>query len=249
MYASPQPLQSPRRSPHRAALCAALLLLATAAHAQTTGQRTTALQAPATLVTAVHDYLRSHFAPAQGRIEIEVTPPDAQLHLAACTQPLRVALPMDRLAGTRIAVQVICPGSWNVYLPAHVRVFQPVLVATQPLAYGQMLGAGDYVTQMRQTNRGGYGYVQDAAQVLGRRLLRPVAAGSMLDPGMFAARILVRSGDHVSLLAVLGSVRVRSSGIALASGERGQRIPVRNSASGRIVQGLVESEGTVEVPQ
>lgn len=202
------------------------------------------------LAHAAETYLRAHFKPPNGHIEIHMDAPDPRLRLAACAQAPQASLPLDRLVGTRVSVRVACngPQTWTVYLPAKVLVYRPVLVARQALSRGQTLGPGDVRTELRVVNQLGYGYIDDHTQVDGLRLLRPVMAGTPLDPGMFAPRLLVHRGDRVSLLAILGPIRVRSSGTALADGVRGARIPVRNSDSGKIVQGLVDSPGTVQVP-
>lgn len=231
----------------RTAALAVLLVLAMLAvplYAQTS------LQPLSSLAHAAEAYLRAHFTPTQGRIDIHMDAPDPRLRLPACGQALQAGLPLDRLAGTRVSIRVACngPQTWTVYLPAEVHVYRPVLVARQALSRGQTLGPGDVSTQLRVVNRLGYGYVDDRTKVEGLRLLRPVMAGTPLDPAMFAPRLLVRRGDRVSLLAVLGPIRVRSTGTALADGVRGARIPVRNNASGKIVQGLVDSPGTVQVP-
>lgn len=210
----------------------------------------TPLQPLGSLKQAAEHYLRAQFTPPDGRIEIHMDAPDPRLRLAACAQPLRASLPLHRLAGTRVSVRVDCSGPqpWAVYLPADVHVYRPVLVALQALSRGQALGPGDAALQMRAVNELGYGFIDKRTRVTGLRLLRPVLAGTPLDPGMFAPRLLVHRGDRVSLLAVLGPVQVRSIGTALADGVRGARIPVRNDTSGKIVQGLVDSPGTVQVP-
>lgn len=207
------------------------------------------LQPLAGLRSVTESYLRRHFTPADGRLELHVDAPDPRLRLAACAGAPAASLPGDRLIGSRINVALHCAGPvpWTIYLPADVHVYRPVLVATTALARGEEIAPEDVRAALRDTSLLGYGYLDSTAQLAGRRLLRPVAPGAALEPGMFAPRLLIHAGDPVSLLAVDGAVRVRSRGIALAGGGAGTRIAVRNDSSGRILQAIVEAAGQVRV--
>jgi flagella basal body P-ring formation protein FlgA len=56
---------------------------------------------------------------------------------------------------------------------------------------------------------------------------------------------MVRAGDHVQLVARLGSIEVRADGVALGSGDNGARLRVRNENSGKIVDAMVSAPGVV----
>jgi flagella basal body P-ring formation protein FlgA len=57
---------------------------------------------------------------------------------------------------------------------------------------------------------------------------------------------VVARGALVTVIAGVGSVTVKSDGVALESARLGQRLRVR-SASGRIVEGTAEAPGQVRV--
>lgn len=49
------------------------------------------------------------------------------------------------------------------------------------------------------------------------------------------------------LIASVGTMEVRMAGKALADATKGQRIRVQNISSKRIVEGIVDSSGTVRI--
>ena len=60
---------------------------------------------------------------------------------------------------------------------------------------------------------------------------------------------MVRRGDRVGIEVQTAAVTIRMNGEALADGGVGQRIPVRNVSSGKRLEAIVRSAGTVEVPR
>jgi flagella basal body P-ring formation protein FlgA len=59
---------------------------------------------------------------------------------------------------------------------------------------------------------------------------------------------LVVRGQTVTLVAGSPGVEVRMQGKALASGAEGDRLMVSNLRSGRRVEGIVLSDGSVQIP-
>jgi len=88
----------------------------------------------------------------------------------------------------------------------------------------------------------------DPAQVLERQARRALPAGRILLPGDIIAPPLIRRGDAVTLFIDQGPIHIRMPGVALADGGQGSRIAVRNTRSGRRVEGIVRDAGRVEVP-
>lgn len=194
-------------------------------------------------------YLHTHFAGKGLQVKIKVSTPDPRLRLAKCATPPQASLPGSRFFGNRVSVRLACAGPvpWIIYLPAQVHVFRRVLVATRALGRGDLVGRHAVRWQRYDVSLLGYGYIEHITDITGRRLLRPISSGAVLSPGMFAIRLLVHRGDHVSILAEVGRVRVRTHGTALDNGAAGARVKVRNSNSGRIIQGLVVSADTVQI--
>ena len=74
--------------------------------------------------------------------------------------------------------------------------------------------------------------------------IRPVANWV---PASAAKECLIKSGDNVKIVAVLGSARIEATGEAQQDGRVGQVIRVRNLDSNRIVHGRVDASGAIIV--
>lgn len=194
---------------------------------------------------AVHQVRK--VAPDDARVVAHAEPLDDRLHLAACDTPLKTAVPGGRITGHLVSVEVSCaaPRHWALRVTVAVKMFRKVLVTRHPLARGDHLGASDVTSREYDVTRLGYGYISRLAEVTGRAMLRPVGADTVLTPGMLAHRELVHRGDRVAVIASVAGVKVRAAGVALAGGDHGQRIEVRNASSGRTVDAAVVAAGVV----
>ena len=205
----------------------------------------------ARLAAIATQYLKDNPPVPGARMEVTAEPMDTRLALRACTGTPKAAIPGGRAAGPRVTVALTCPddGGWTVRIPLRVKQFVSVLVTTRPLARGDGLAADDVHAEERDVASMGYGYIAKLAQVEGRALARPLRAGSVLAPGMLAGRQAVHSGDSVMIVASIDGISVRAEGVALGSGDNGARVMVRNANSGKVLNAIVRSQGSVEVIQ
>ncbi len=206
-------------------------------------------QPVASIAAAAEDYLRQRIAKTGRELVPRAGQLDPRLDLARCDRPLEGFLAPGARVDSRTIVGVRCSGSrpWKVYVPVNVTEPRPVLVAVRSLPRDHVLGPGDLVTEERDVSRLPRGYVVDLSRLVGRRLSRPVASGSVLTPSMIEEQTIVRRGQSVTLVVRNGGFNVAMAGTALADGVRGERIRVRNEASDRVVEGLVRSPQQVEV--
>jgi flagella basal body P-ring formation protein FlgA len=100
-------------------------------------------------------------------------------------------------------------------------------------------------TRLLANAPGGVLTAQDSA--LGRIAVRDLAAGTVLNANMLEAPRTVRRGQAVTVALASGAVAVRVAGTALRDGALGERIPVRNLNSRRVVEGVIRADGLVEV--
>jgi flagella basal body P-ring formation protein FlgA len=87
--------------------------------------------------------------------------------------------------------------------------------------------------------------VTDPAQLVGKTLIRPVAAGQVIRTEHLRATPVVSAGDPVAIKVVGQGFVIQSEGQALAAAGDGQSVRVRTE-SGRILSGTLRGR-TVEV--
>jgi len=196
-----------------------------------------------------HDFLLAEAGGQEAGIDVEVGRLDARLRLQRCSRPLTPFLPPGGRTSGHTAVGVRCEGDlpWTLFVPALVRRAQDLVVAARPIARGTTLVAADVSTVTKLLPNAPAGVLESADFALGRVALRDIAAGTTLNPSQLKAPQVVRRGQPVTLSLASGPVAVRVAGTALKDGTLGERIPVRNVNSKRVVEGVVLADGVVEV--
>ena len=182
-------------------------------------------------------------------VEVTVRNLDSRLRLQRCEEPLETFwAPGSRQRGAT-SVGVACEGEkpWKIYVRVNIRLMKEVAVAAHPLMRGDVLGRDDIVMVRKDVSRISGGYFDDPAALVGFELRQSVSADGLLRSRMLQRPRLIRRGEKVTVLAVVGGLEVRVAGEALADGGKGQMIRVRNLSSKRIVQGEVVSKGMVRI--
>jgi flagella basal body P-ring formation protein FlgA len=187
--------------------------------------------------------------PANAALEARAAAPDPRLRLRACSQPLAAAVVGGQAAATRLTVEVRCaaPEAWRLYVPVQVTGSRPVVVAARALARDTILAAGDVRLAPRDVGTSGYASFASLADVVGQRVRRDLAEGTVLIPGLIDRPPLVRRGQEVMLEARAAGLTVRMAGLARRDGRLGETIPVENISSGEVREAIVRSAKSVEV--
>ena len=133
-------------------------------------------------------------------------------------------------------------------MPVTIKAFDSAVVATRALPRGHVLTEQDVTTMESDVSALPAGYSRDAATVMGRRLMRPLAAGTVIGSGAVYVEPTVRRGQAVTLLAQASGFSVRMQGVALSAGGVAERIKIKNLSSGREVEGVIRADSLVEVP-
>lgn len=174
---------------------------------------------------------------------------DSRLALAACSTPLEVSFNSDPLRNTRITLSVSCsePQPWRMFLNTQIEILKPVMVAARPLPRGTRLTAQDAEAQIRIVNDQRHTPMMRAEDLEGLIVRRSLSAGTVLTADTLEIPPPVKRNDRVRIIATNGSVAVESWGIALADGQTGDQISVRNEQSQRTVRARVVGTGLVEI--
>jgi flagellar basal body P-ring formation protein FlgA len=220
---------------------AACLLSATAALATT--QSLDAIQ------SAAESFVRSNLPASTLKRYVSASQLDSRLRLAACAAPLETFSQSATASGARMTVGVRCPAAnpWTLYVPVAVEVEAPVLVLRRALARRARVAPTDVEPQVRRLPGSAVNFITDAAHLQGHRLKRSLPAGAALTVDVLAPDILVRRGQHVTLIAATGPVEIRAQGQALSDGVESERVRVQNVTSLKVVEGVVGKDGVVRV--
>lgn len=128
-----------------------------------------------------------------------------------------------------------------------VEAFGDVVVAAADLTANSKLMPGDLRLEKRRLERSAANYIRDPARLHGVVMTRSVASGTVITSDLFVAGIVIRSGDAVRIEAQSGNLKFIIRGEARGSGRIGDRIAVKNSQSGAILQAVVVDEGLVRI--
>ncbi|PYG00804.1 flagella basal body P-ring formation protein FlgA [Thioalkalivibrio sp. ALE21] len=182
-------------------------------------------------------------------VEVQLGHVDERLRLKRCDEPLEASLPPGGRPRGNTAVNIRCPGpvTWSVYVPAAVERHAEVVVARRNLSRQQTLGPGDLRMERIETSRQATHYFEDASEVVGLQTRRAIRQGQVIGQQHVNERQVIQRGQRVTILASSGSVTIRMQGEALEDATAGDWIRVRNTSSGREIEGEVQPSGTVRV--
>jgi flagella basal body P-ring formation protein FlgA len=174
---------------------------------------------------------------------------DSRLRLPLCAQKPAAFAPAGNLrASTRVTIGVRCAQpAWTVYVPVAVETELPVLVLRQAVARNGVVLPQDVETQRRKVPGIAASYLNNVSQLTGRHLKTTAPAGTALTVDLLVPDVLVRRGQHVTLIAAAGGLEVRAQGEALSDARPDGRVQVLNLSSRRPVEGQVESRDVVRV--
>jgi flagellar basal body P-ring formation protein FlgA len=233
-----------------AAPCASALLFSSAALAQAVASPDNPLQSIAAVRNAAEEAVRSQLrGPTQG-VHVHAADLDARLHLGRCPIPVTGSVPMGTEPTAHMVVRVSCTAPhpfWSVYVPVNVESDVTVLVLKQAGLRGARLGADDVSPETRRVPGFALGYITDVNALAHRTLNRSLPAGTALTADALLADFVIRSGQEVTLVAATPGISVRAAGRALEDGREGAHVRAQNLASLKVVQGVVDASGMIEI--
>ncbi len=174
---------------------------------------------------------------------------DSRLRLAACDKDLTIifANPARRSGNTAVTVSCSNKPSWKIHLPVNIELFDDVMVTTKPHLRGQNIDTAALKLKKRVTSSLNQGYFNQSENFSQLQAKRNLPSGTVLTPANLVLRMMVRSGQKVTLVLQYKGLQVRSSGRALRSAGLGQIVKVRNNQSNKIVEGVVSGDAQVTV--
>ena len=161
-----------------------------------------------------------------------------------------VAPDMRRLKGTcSIAVDFSVNGHFEkkVWATATVEVWGPVVVTRKPLGRYKPITEDDIMLQTLDLTHLSSNVVTDPEAVLGKRTKRAIGAQTPLRADSIELPPLVKRGDLVVIIAQSKGLKITTRGLVKKKGRLGDRIPVVNVDSKKVIYGRVIDSNTVQV--
>ena len=174
---------------------------------------------------------------------------DSRLRLRRCPETLDIEFARPERTYGNTALLVRCPAkpAWKIHLPARIEIFEDVVVAAKALLRGQKIDSSVVSYEKRNVARLNNGYYTKTSALGELEARRNLSRGTVLSPANLSPRLLVRSGQQVTLVLNYRGLQIKSTGQALQSASLGEVVRVRNSQSMRVVEGVVAGEATVRV--
>jgi len=187
-----------------------------------------------------------HFS---GEYEINLMPLDSRLVLPQCTEPLEAFTTTDTIKAGRNSIGVRCnaENKWSIFTSAAIKVYQMVVVLSQPIQRGETLTPQHFSIERRDVSNLREDFVTQPEQIENKQAVRSLTAGAILSTRNFVEPKLIKRGDKVVISAGKTDFSIRMNGIAIMDGTQGQLIRIKNQNSGRIINATVVEPGLVSV--
>lgn len=139
------------------------------------------------------------------------------------------------------------PGGRTVRVRAQVDVVMPHVEARRAVLRGHVVEQDDVVTLTSAVTGVPVKRLPELQQIVGQSALRPITAGQVIESSAVALRRMVKAGDTVTVIAIVGTVRVTAEFVAADSGDPGDIVRVVNRDTRRSIRARVVEAGVVEV--
>lgn len=186
-------------------------------------------------------------SPSVTRFEVQIGKLHPDTVLAPC-QRVQPFLPSHGRLWGRSSLGVRCAegANWSVMLPITVTAWGQALVATAPMAAGQVVSAEDVREQEVELTRQAPGLATELAQLEGRTLTRSLLPGQPVRVDMVRTTPVVKAGDPVRLRIHGRGFTINAAGQAMAQAAEGQSIRVRTDM-GKVLTGVARDGRIVDV--
>jgi len=135
----------------------------------------------------------------------------------------------------------------RVWASATIEIFTNVVVTKKPLGRHKPISEDDIEMQRMDLAQLPSDVITDPEVVLGQRTRRAIGSHTALRPNLVEFPPLVKRGDVVVILAETGGLKITTVGQVKKKGRRGERIPVMNFDSKKVLYARVLDSNTVKV--
>lgn len=182
------------------------------------------------------------------RVEVTLGQLDPRLKLAPCDK-IKAYVPDGAQLWGRSRVGLRCEQGvvrWNVYWPVTVKVWGQALVAAVPLKPGNTVSQADVVQAEVDLAAHGSPALTRASDIVGRTVVKAIAAGQSLRQDDVKARRWFAAGDPVRVKVKGPGFMASAEAVALAPGDEGRCARLRTE-TGRVLCAVPVGERLAEI--
>ncbi|MFK8047121.1 MAG: flagellar basal body P-ring formation chaperone FlgA [Halioglobus sp.] len=182
-------------------------------------------------------------------VSVEVRPLDKRLRLRQCQQALATFAPQATQVLGSVSMGIRCSDAnpWTIYVRTQVTAQRSVPVLTRALPRYALIGPEDIKLVERPLQSAANGLVYDPTQLIGKELTRQLDAGATIRVNQLRSPNAIKRGQQVTIVSGLKGLEVRNQGKAMKDAVEGARVTVTNLSSGKNIEGIARSDGTVSV--
>jgi len=181
--------------------------------------------------------------------EFKLRPVSQRLKLAKCQTDLQIDdRNLNEKVG-RMTIGVICnQPKWKVYIPAEIQGKLEVVYSNRAILRNTLISAEDIRIERLPYNQIPNGSALRPESVIGMRSKRSFTANSPIQIKYLQPPYWVFKNRNVNILTRIGSIEVKTQGVAMKNAVKGEQVPVKNINSNRVVKGIVIAPNTVMIP-
>jgi flagella basal body P-ring formation protein FlgA len=199
----------------------------------------------------IEEYLAQTLGAGAGDAVLRSVELPGPVRVPAGAWTARVLAPpgMALLGRVRLQVEFSLDGrpAKTVWVTTDIGLYGPVVVATRPVARGELVSAADVTVDRLDLSQVARGVATDVADVAGRLARSPLVPYSPIRREQLESPATVHRGDVVLLVVERGGMRITAPGEVRSDAGRGEQVRVLNRVSRKDVVGRVRDASTVAV--
>ena len=189
------------------------------------------------------------FIEAQFAGNADVTDVKVQLRTPAIRWPQcelpQLSLPQNARRWGNISISARC-GQERRFIQVQVQVMGHYLVAARGISAGSKLTAEDLKLKTGRLDTLPARTLTDSGKAIGAVSLRNISPGQPLNPVMLRRAWVIKAGQAVQVMAQGNGFNISGAGKAMNNAAAEDSVRVR-MASGQIVSGIADGDGTIRI--
>lgn len=182
-------------------------------------------------------------------VDVNIMKLSQDITLPPCSEAIDITMSKAGIPEQSSAVTLSCKAEpqWNIYVPIHVSIMTPVLVANRFIRSGEVISSNDLTFAKHDKNALPDGFYKTPASLVGMAARHSIYAGSVLNKTNTTSLPVIKKNQMITLAVRTGAIEVHMQGIAKSDGYLNETIKVLNPSSKKIIDAIVKSSDKAEI--